>query len=102
MPAVGVAPERECEREQMVSPRTAGMEIRRLEHRADPRRRPFEILVAAAENERAARGRLDEMEQHPQRRRLPGAVRPEEPGHRPTLERKGQVVHCEQRRRSAC
>ena len=70
----------------MVSPRTAGMEIRRLEHRAYPRRRPFEILVAAAENECAAGGWLDEMEQHPQRRRLPGAVRPEEAGHRPALD----------------
>jgi hypothetical protein len=68
------------------------MEIGRLEHRSYPRRRPFEILVAAAENERAAGGRLDEMKEHPQRRRLPGAVRPEEAGHRPALERKRQIV----------
>ena len=86
----------------MVAPGTAGMEVRRLEHRADPRRRPLQILVAAAENERAAGGRLHEMEQHPQRRRLPGAVRPEEPGHRPALERKRQVVDRDEGRRTAC
>jgi len=35
---------------------------------------------------------LDEVEQHPQRRCLAGAVRAEETGHRATLERKRQVV----------
>ena len=82
----GVA-ERECQREEMVVARSARVEVGSLEHRPDAARRPLEILVAAAEDQRPTGGRLDEVEQHPKRCRLAGAVRAEEAGHRAALER---------------
>ena len=68
------------------------MEVGRLQHRPHPRPRPLEILVAVPEHERLTRGRLDEMKQHPQRRRLAGTVRPEEPGYRAPLQRERQII----------
>ena len=77
---------------QMVAPRAAGMEIGGFEHRADPQRRPLKLRVRHAEDERASARRLREAEQHAQRRRLPGAVRPEEARDRARFERERQVV----------
>ena len=68
------------------------MEVGRLEHRADPKRRPLELRVGLAEDERVAARRLREPEQHAQRRRLAGAVRAEEAGDRARLERERQIV----------
>ena len=45
---------REREREQVVAAGAPGMEVGRLEHRADPQRRPRELAVRLAEDERAA------------------------------------------------
>ena len=77
----------------MVAAGAAGMEVGRFEHCSHLCGRAFEVLIAAAEDERASGRRLHEMEQHPQRRCLPGAVRAEKAGHRSALERERQVVH---------
>src|SRR5689334_1990700 len=66
---------RECE--EMVVPRTAGMEISGFEHRPDTRRGSLQVSLAAAEHKRFPGRGLDEVEQHPQRRRLAGTVRAE-------------------------
>ena len=50
------------------------------------------LAVAGPEEQRPARGRPDEPEQHPQRRRLAGAVRPEKAGHRAGLQPEGEIV----------
>src|ERR1043166_7620012 len=80
----------------MVAAGAARMEVGRLQHRPDPRRRPLETLVATAEDERRASGRLDEMEQHAQRRRLAGPVRAEEARDGSTVEGEGQVIDGEE------
>ncbi len=68
------------------------MEVRRFQHCPDAARRPLQILVATAEHECPTSGRLDEVKEHAQRRRLARAVRAEETGHRTPLERERQVV----------
>ena len=77
----------------MVAAGAAGMEVGRFEHCSHLCGRALQILIAAAEDERAPGRRLHEMEQHPQRRCLPGAVRAEKAGHRSALERERQIVH---------
>ena len=81
-----------AERAQVVAARAPGMEVGRLEHGADAVGRPLELGVARVEHERAAAGRHREPEQHAQRRRLAGAVRPEEAGDRARLEREREVA----------
>ena len=76
----------------MVSARAAGVEVGRLEHRADPQRRPVDPRVGLLEDERPPARSVPQAEQHPQGRRLAGAVRAKEAGDRPRLERERQVV----------
>src|ERR671919_1605693 len=66
--AAGGELRRERERAQVVTSRAARVEVVRLEHRSDTSRRLIQLSVAAAEDERLARGWLGEPEQDPQRR----------------------------------
>ena len=59
------------------------VEARRLQHGADHRGRILEFLVATAVDGGGAHGGVHEAEQDAQRRRLAGAVRPENPVTRP-------------------
>jgi hypothetical protein len=68
------------------------MEVGRVEHRTDPRRRPLELGERPAEDERAAARWPDEPEQHAQRRRLAGSVRAEETGDAACFEVEGQIA----------
>ena len=86
-----------AERSQMVTARAPGMEVRRLEHRADRQRGTVELRVGLAEHERAPAGRRRQAEEHPQRRRLPRTVRAEKARDRPGLERERQVIDGENR-----
>jgi hypothetical protein len=76
----------------MVAPRASGVKVVRLEHRADPTRRVIELAIAAAEDERLARGRFGEPEQQPQGGRLTGAVGAEEAGDGARAERERELV----------
>ena len=89
------------ERQQVVAPGAAGVEVGRLEHGADAQRRTLELRVGLVEDERAPARRRREAEQHAQRRRLPGAVRAEEAVDRAGLEREREVVDGDDIRRSA-
>ena len=91
-PRVG-NPGRAGERAQVVAAGTAGVEVGRLEHRADAQRRPLQPRVRLAEHERAPARRLREAEQHPQRRRLASAVRAEEAGHGAGVELEREPVN---------
>ena len=95
-PRVAADPTARAERAQVVAARAARVEVGRLEHRADPQRGPLERRVGLAEDERAAARRRREPEQHPQRRRLAGAVRAEEAGDRARLEREREIVDRDQ------
>jgi len=63
----------------MVAAAAGGVEVGRLEHRADAPDRLFELAVAVAEHERLTGGRLGQSQQQPERRRLAGAVGPRKP-----------------------
>ena len=60
-----------------------------------------ELHVRRAHHRRVARRRPREREDHPQRRRLAGAVGPEEPGHGGLADRERQVVDRDHRLRTA-
>ena len=82
---------------QMVARRSPRMQVGCLQHGADSAPGTLEIGEAAAEDQCLTFGRLGQAEQHAQRRRLPGAVRPEEAGHRPCVQVERQVRdrgHC--------
>ena len=65
---------------QMAASGPLRMVVRRFENRADTPDRIHELAVSLAVDGRAACGRPHETEQDAQRRRLPGAVGPEETG----------------------
>ena len=77
---------------QLARGRAAGPVDGLLEHGSDGAQRVAQLGVRDAADGRGARGRADLAEHHPQRRRLAGAVRPEERGHRPRLDTGGEVV----------
>src|SRR5205814_549449 len=77
---------------QVVAAGPAGMEVARLEYGADHPQRALEVAIAAPEDERLPRGGLGESEQQSQRRRLAGAVRTQEAGHRALAKRERQRV----------
>ena len=85
------------EHPEMVSPRPRRMEAVGLEHGADPSQRVAQAPVRLARDPRLARGRPDEPEHRAQRRRLAGAVRPEEAGDAPGRNREGQIVDRDRR-----
>jgi hypothetical protein len=66
---------------------------RRLQHRADPLDRLLQVRVPPAADGGGAGGRLDQVEEHPQRRGLAGPVRPEEAGHTSRLDLERQVIY---------
>jgi len=70
----------------------AGIEVARLQERADATRRVLQLAVGAAEDERLTRGRFGETEQHPQRAGLAGAVGSQEPRDRALHELEGEAV----------
>jgi len=91
-PRVGHA-DRVTERPQMITTRAAGMEIRRLEHRADPQRRALELGVGPLEHERPTARWYRKTEQHPQRRRLASPVRAKKARDRPRFQFEREVVY---------
>ena len=87
---------------QVVAAGATGVEVRRLERRADRRASGRGMsLVGAARDRRGARRRADQPEQHPQGRRLAGAVGPEEAGDPARLDGRGRVGRRRRSRRSA-
>jgi hypothetical protein len=64
----------------------------RLKDRADPPDRLIQLGIADAADGGRSRGRLDEIEQHPQCRRLPRTVRTEEPGNPTRFHGERQVI----------
>jgi hypothetical protein len=90
-PRVGNACRRR-EHPQMVPPGALRVKVRRLEHRADRANRIPRQAVGPSLDRGRARRRVDEPEQDPQRRRLPGAVRPEEPGDPPCRDVEAEPV----------
>jgi hypothetical protein len=64
-----------------------------FENRAHPMRGPVQLDVRNASDQRAASRRPNQPQNHPQRRGLPGAVRPDETGDRPVRHVEAQVVH---------
>ena len=76
---------------QVVAAAASRMEARLLEHGAHLGTRVLELLIAAPGKARLAGIRVDQAEEHPQGRALPGPVRPEEPGHTALLHLKRQV-----------
>ena len=82
---------------QVIAPTAARVEVGRFESRADDLHGVGEVLVAVFADERLARGRADEPEEHAHRRRLAGAVGAEESGDPRRLHRKGEVVDCDKR-----
>ncbi len=77
---------------QVVATGAAGVEVRRLEGRADDRERVGDVGVALAVDRRRAGAGADEAEQHPQRRRLARAVGAEEAGDAAGLDVEVEVV----------
>ena len=77
---------------QVVAAAAARVQHPAVEQRADRARRVVELPVGAAVDRRGAAGRVDEPEQHPQRRRLAGAVGPEEADDVPALDAERQVL----------
>ena len=69
------------------------MEVRSLEHSPYSTCRSLEILIPVTEHERAAGGRLDEVQEHPECRRLASSVRAKETRHRAPSERKAEILH---------
>ena len=83
---------RVAEHAEMVASRAAWVKVGRLKHRADSPSSSGKVCVWLAEDKRPAARRRREAEQHPQRRRLAGAVRPQKARNRARLERKGEIV----------
>ncbi len=79
--------------QQVVAGLPAGMYGARVEQRTDLAQRRTQVSVAAATDQGAAAVRRVQPEDHPHRRRLAGAVRPDEPGHLTRLDRERQTVH---------
>ena len=76
----------------MVAAGTAGVEVGGFERSTDPAARVCKLDVGAAEDERPAARWRYEPDDHPQRRRLAGAVRAEESRDRAPLELEREVV----------
>jgi hypothetical protein len=64
----------------------------RLKDRADAPDRLVQVGIADAADGGRSRGRLDQIEQHPQCRRLPRAVRAQEPGNPARFHGERQVI----------
>src|SRR5699024_8212848 len=77
---------------EVVAAGAAGVEVRRLQGRTDGLQRLGEVLVRPAVDRRRAGVLLDQSEQHPQTRRLAGAVRAEESGDPARLDGEAQIV----------
>jgi len=77
---------------QVIAPGPVPMRRARLKDRADAADRLIQVGIADAADGGRSRGRLDQIEQHPQRRRLPRTVRAEEPGHPARFHRERQVI----------
>jgi hypothetical protein len=69
------------------------MEARRFKEGADVSKRLGKLGIGAAIDGGGARSRGNQTEQHPQGRRLSGAVRPEKTGDRAFPRRKGEIVN---------
>jgi hypothetical protein len=80
------------EREQMVERGAPGVDGARLEQRADLVERTGVVAVMLAVHGDVAGGRRVETEDEPHRRRLPGAVRAEEPRHHARLDGERHAV----------
>ena len=78
--------------QQVVVRRSAGVDRARLEHRADLAQRRREVAVAAAVDRRRPGGRRIEADDHAHRRRLAGAVGPEEAGDATGPDLEAQVI----------
>ena len=85
------------EHAEVISTRPARVRVERLEERSDLLDGPVERAIRDAEDRRAPRGRMDEPENRPHGRRLPGAVRAEEAGDRPRRDREREIVDREGR-----
>jgi len=77
---------------QVVASGAAGMEVGGLKRRPDDPLRCPDLVVGEAADRRAAAGRADQTQQHPQGGGLSGAVRPEEAGDPAGLDREAEVV----------
>ena len=77
---------------EVLAPRQELVEVRRLHDAAHAAHRGLELLpeIMPVDDDAAPR-RLHEADEHPDRRRLSRAVRPEEPEHLAAVERKGHV-----------
>ena len=70
-----------------------GIEVAAVDQRADPAKDRGIGAQVLAEQPRLARGRSDQADQHPDRRRLAGAVGPEEAVDLSRTDREGDVAH---------
>jgi hypothetical protein len=92
-PSIAAAsPSRGREDAQVVERGAAGVVAGRLEHRADVPDRVKQLVVTLAGEGGGARSRGHEPEQHPQGRRLAGAVGSEERRDRPGLDQRIDAV----------
>jgi hypothetical protein len=73
---------------QVIQPCPSGMQIGRVEHRADASGRPLQFGVRASEDESPALRRLGKAEEHPQGRRLAGSVWAQKAGNGTRVQRK--------------
>ena len=77
---------------QVIAPGAVLMRRARLEDRADTPDRLIQVGIADAADGGRSRGRLDQIEQHPQCRCLPRTVRAQEPGNAARLHGERQVI----------
>src|SRR5207247_1778186 len=77
---------------QMIPAGATGMEAGRLDCSSDTAKRLVELRVPPAPDRGGARRGPHQAEQDAQRRRLPGAVRPQEPGHGSRSNAEAEVV----------
>src|SRR5580692_7966578 len=77
----------------MIGDSTARVGPRRLQHRTHPVPPLAQVPVRLAPDHRLAAGGPHQAEEHPQRRGLAGAVRPQESGNRASPDREAKTVH---------
>ena len=86
-------PGRAPEQPQVLQPRHVRQEPRSLDERADPREHRGAGADRVPEDHDPALRRRDQPHEHPQRRRLAGAVRAEQAEHPPPLDAERHVAH---------
>jgi len=84
---------RQRQSEQVIAPRPAGVEVVGLQQGAHAPARLLEQPVGPAEHCGGPRRRRGEAEDQPQRRRLPGAIRPQQARDRPRHQGERQAVN---------